>query len=475
MSRTHAKYCIFYSLVVLCFLQLTANAQSYRISVELPALRDSQLLVASYYFGSVYVKDTLHLDANGRALFTGNEPLPEGIYQLYLNPEKQYDFLVGSDQHFRIALPSGTNQLLLEGAVESEKFQSYIDYLTGQKEKLRTWTARERQLAQQPDSQKVIRAEISELDTQVKAFQNNEAQKNKDNLYGKILLVNKKTELTDAEIPAAWQVSDSLKWVYQYNYRKTHYWDNFDLGDLAMWHTPFVKEKLNEYFNRVVLQSPDSVLPEAVRLIETYRNNPELFQNLTSYLANNAIQSKIMGMENVFVALAERYYLSGQATWADKKTLDNIRTEVAFRKYNLVGNQAPDLVLENENGEYQSLYQSPTPYTLIAFWEPDCSHCKKEIPLLYDEIFENSKPSQLSIYAIYTMTDKKEWIDFIAEHQLNGWINAWDPNQLSDMKILYGVRTTPSLFLIDKNKHIIAKQLDVPGMKQFLQSCGALK
>lgn len=475
MNPMRVKYWSCCSLVVLCLLRLPASAQSYQISVELPALRDSQLLVASYYFGSVFVKDTLQLDKNGRAVFSGTEPLPQGIYQLYLNPEKQFDFLVGTDQHFSITLPPGTEQPTIKGADEPEKFQQYINYLAAQKEKLRSLNSRMHALEQQADSQKIIQTEIRLLDSQVKAFQQNETQNNKNNLYGKLLLANEKPVINEAEIPEAWQANDSLKWVYRYNYQKKHYWDHFDLNNPAMWRTPFVKEKLNEYINRVLLQTPDSVLPEAVRLIENQRNNPELFQNLTSFLTNNAIQSKIMGMENVFVDLARRYYLSGQATWADQKTLDNIRTEVAFREHNLVGNKAPELVLEDETGEFRSLYQSPTPYTLLVFWEPACGHCKKEIPALYTQIFEPSKPSQLTIYAIYTMTDKKEWTAFIAEHQLNGWVNAWDPNQLSGMKIHYGLRTTPSFFLIDKNKKIIAKQLDIAGLKQFLQSRGVLK
>ena len=93
----------------------------------------------------------------------------------------------------------------------------------------------------------------------------------------------------------------------------------------------------------------------------------------------------------------------------------------------------------------------------------------------YDELFLKASPSQLSVYAVYTMTDKKEWTDFINEHGLSGWQNLWDPKQISEMKALYGIRTTPSFFLLDKDKKIIAKQLDVAGLRHFLKVKGVIE
>lgn len=466
MPKRLSTFC---SLILTFILPAVGNAQAYQINIDIPAYRDSQLLVAGYYFGSLFVQDTLQLNPSGHAVFQGAKPLDEGIYQLHLNNNTSFDFLVGPDQKFNISVPETSQKTEVKGAVESEKFQAYINYLARQKNKFRELSAKEQRLNQKSDSLQKVKNEIQKLDQEVKKFRFQEGTKNKDNFYGQVLLAGHQVELNDSQIPPADQASDSLKWVYEYNFRKNHYWDYFDLGNIGLWHTPFVKERLTEYFNSVLLQTPDSVLPEAIRIIEKYRNNPELFQNLTSFLTNNSIQSKIMGMENVFVALAERYYLSGQATWADEKTMENIGREVALRKNNLVGNIAPELLLEDANGEFHSLHQSPTPYTLLAFWEPDCSHCKHEIPKMYDDIFLKAKPSELSVYAVYTMTDKKEWTDFTEANELNGWENLWDPKQISDMKLLYGVRTTPSLFLLDKDKKIVAKQLDVPGMKRLLK------
>jgi thiol-disulfide isomerase/thioredoxin/regulator of replication initiation timing len=465
----------FCSLFLGCLLPGITGAQPVHISLNFPAYRDSQLIVGSYYFGSLYAKDTLRLDQQGTATFTQNERLAEGIYQLYFNANKHYDFLVGNDQQFSIALSPAENQPSISGADETRQFQQYINDLAVLKARFTALSEAQRRVKDQPDSLARIKAEIRQLGENKQQYQLEEGLKNRDNLYGKVLLATRREEIDPEQIPLPYRENDSLRWVYEYNFHKQHYWDYFDLGDPAMWHTPFVKDRLNNYFNKVLLQTPDSVLPEAINLIERYRNNPELFRNLTSYLANNSIRSKIMGMENVFVALAKRYYLSGQASWADEKTMKNIRYEVAMRQNNLLGNKAPELLLEDADGEFHSLYESPTPYTILVFWEPGCIHCQQEIPELYNALFLNARPSQLSVYAVYTMTDKKEWTQFITENELTGWQNLWDPQQISDMKTRYGLRTTPSFFLLGPDKKIIAKQLDIAGLRHFLKLKGVMK
>jgi len=176
-----------------------------------------------------------------------------------------------------------------------------------------------------------------------------------------------------------------------------------------------------------------------------------------------------MGIENVFVDIAEKYYLTGRAFWASDETLKNIRQEVYFRKNNLIGAMAKELLLEDETGEYQSLYQQSTPFTLLIFWEPNCGHCKKQVPEFFDEVFLKTNPSKITVMAICTQDNKEEWLGFINEHELNGWINVWDPNRVSNFQVNYNVRTTPMVYLLDQNKKIIAKKLSVSGTKKILE------
>ncbi|TAN14763.1 MAG: hypothetical protein EPN37_11300 [Chitinophagaceae bacterium] len=51
---------------------------------------------------------------------------------------------------------------------------------------------------------------------------------------------------------------------------------------------------------------------------------------------------------------------------------------------------------------------------------------------------------------------------------MEDWVNAWDPDNSTNYRRLYDVYMTPVVYLLDKNKRILAKQLDVQQMNDFL-------
>ena len=65
--------------------------------------------------------------------------------------------------------------------------------------------------------------------------------------------------------------------------------------------------------------------------------------------------------------------------------------------------------------------------------------------------------------------DKKEWGDFIEKQGLENWINAWDPYNQSGFRLFYDIRSTPSIYLLDRGKKIIAKRIDVETLEKVLE------
>ncbi|HKJ41422.1 MAG TPA: thioredoxin-like domain-containing protein [Sunxiuqinia sp.] len=450
------KYTKSFNLLLTGLLAVfVAHARPCRIKIDFPTNKNDTILLTHYFNGKIYLDDTLKTDRSGKTIYNSQKALPQGIYQLYFNETKQIDFLVGQDQTFTIRLKDFHVQIT--GAKESKKFQNYVQFLAAKKEK-----------ARKLGKKMINKTALKQLNNDVQQYLQQEAKKSAGTFYGKFVASNLRIQPDASHIPNSIAKNDSLLWVYKHNYTKRHYWDHFDLNDIRMWRTPIINSRLNDYFNNVLIQLPDSVLPVAIRLIESSRKYPEVFENLVSYLLNNSVKSAYISMENVFVALAKKYYLSGDAFWATKKTMDKIREEVKFRENNLVGLPAKELFLEDSTGTYHSLYQQPTPFTVVVFWDPECGHCKKQIPQLYNDVFLNTDPSQLMVMAVYTQGDKKEWLKFIDEHGLDGWINVWDPNQISNFRVNYDVRTTPMIYLLDKDKKIIAKNLSIKTMKNLL-------
>ncbi|MBI3234364.1 MAG: TlpA family protein disulfide reductase, partial [Bacteroidetes bacterium] len=114
-----------------------------------------------------------------------------------------------------------------------------------------------------------------------------------------------------------------------------------------------------------------------------------------------------------------------------------------------------------------NLYDVKAPYTVLMFWDPDCSHCKAEMPKI-EELYKKYKDSGLVVYAVCVEQEYDKWINFIREKNLN-WINVIDIYNISEFRKSYDISSTPVIFLLDKDKKIIAKKLNGQSLEQLLE------
>jgi (p)ppGpp synthase/HD superfamily hydrolase len=90
------------------------------------------------------------------------------------------------------------------------------------------------------------------------------------------------------------------------------------------------------------------------------------------------------------------------------------------------------------------------------------------------------KASGMKIFAVARETDgtKNDWLNFIHEHGLRDWTNVYYSKAADKARIdsgipsysqLYDVQTFPTLYLLDKDKRIVAKKLTWEQMDEVLQ------
>ena len=219
-------------------------------------------------------------------------------------------------------------------------------------------------------------------------------------------------------------------------------------------------------FTKIVMKVPDSIIVEADRIIEKSKANKDVFRYVVVYLLNYYETTKIMGMDKVFVSIAEKYYLTGEAYWADSTMLAKFEERVRKLKPTLIGEIAHDIKMPTNTGEYVTLHQVNATYTILVFWEPDCGHCKKVVPKIY-KISKKFKDKGVKAFAVYTQADKEEWLKFINEHGLD-WLNVYDPYHLSHYRNFYDIYSTPVIYLLNEKKEIVAKRLDVEQIEKLL-------
>lgn len=442
-----------------------------RIELKMKGIRDTTIYLANYFGNKILRVDSIRINHNGTGIFTRPKALNEGLYLFYLNDKNYFEFLVGSDQKFSVEADfAKSSQNKYSGSEETEAFHQYQLFLTRQKASQAALQTRLNAVSGNADSVKIIQEKLSSLNNVMENYWNEGSARYKGTFLADFYRSMMIPVANDPVLPPLAKNPDSLKWAYKYNYLSNHYWDNFNFARAGLIRTPIFQEKLDTYFKKIILQIPDSLINRMIYVTDKSRQNDEVYHYVLLYLLNEANQSQIMGLDKAFVVLSDKYILNDTKSWLDTTTFRKIRERTAALKPNLIGNLAPELKLPDSEDNYYSLRQTNAKFTLLYFWEPDCSHCQKTTPLLNNDLFQKLKGNGVQVYAVLTQNNKEKWMKAIREYKIQEWTNVWDPMYTSDFRRLYDVTSTPIIYILDKNKRIIAKRLDVDSSIKFLNA-----
>ncbi len=124
-----------------------------------------------------------------------------------------------------------------------------------------------------------------------------------------------------------------------------------------------------------------------------------------------------------------------------------------------IGAMAPELAFKDPDGNVRKLSDLKGKIVLIDFWASWCGPCRRENPNVRN-IYAKYHDQGFEIYSVSLDRDAANWKKAIADDGL-----VW-PNHVSDLKqwqsegaAIYGVRSIPSTFLLDREGRIVAKDL----------------
>lgn len=443
---------------------------NHEIKITVNGLRDSSVYLAYHFGDKQYIKDTAKLDSRGYGVFAGPETLPQGIYMIVLPGKQYFEFLASDDQIFSVTCNYNDyiNTLKFSGSEENSAFIDYQKKWSTMQRQAQAMGKRLQASRQNPDSVKILTAKQKSQEESMKAYLRDVVEKNGNNLLSVLVKSMLPVEIPEFSIPAGTHNPDSVSWVRRYNYNKDHFFDNIDLTDERILRTPILYARLQTFFSNVVIQYPDSVMKEIDKIIKKCEPDKKVFQFVSVFLFNHFRESEIMGHDAVMVKLADDIYLSGKADWTTKEFRDDLAKQVELLRNNLIGMTGKDLVMDSYSGRHVALHDIEKDFTVLYFWEPNCGHCNVATPKLRD-YYEKARNEGVEIFAVCTTSDKKEWAEYIEKNKLI-WINGWDPERKSFFDYYYNVQSTPMVYILDRNKKIIAKKLAVEDVPSFIEN-----
>lgn len=463
-------------IILVTIFSLATYAQKYEIKVKINGVRDTVLYLGHHFGEKKLVVDTTTIDSKGYAVFTGDKELHKGIY-LCVMPSKgmtYFEFLVGDSKKFSIETDTANfvENMKIKGCKENIVFNQYQREMIETQSKRAIMIKEYESLKDNPDEQEVVADKLNDLNKERVAYMNELVKQNPNTFFSAVLLSMKEVDIPESPKDTE---GNELDPQFSYKFFKEHYWDYIDFSERGLLRTPIFEGKLDYYFDKMVVPTADSMMPEARTIIrKSYEGGDTLmFQYTASHLLHYFESSKIMGYDAVFVDIAEEWYLSGKAHWADSTFMVKLLERVNKITPTKLGNIATDLVrMQTVDDRFISLHQVDADYTVLVFYEPHCGHCKKEVPGLMDHYRDSLKAMNVKIFALYTQYDKEEWKTFLDEKNLyeDGWYNVWDgPYPHSAFRDFYDIYSTPVVYILDRNKKIIGKRIGVESIKSLLE------
>jgi thiol-disulfide isomerase/thioredoxin len=462
------------ALLTALLLSLTAaiaeGQPGHSITIKSGAAGEIKIRLAYHVGNQQYVKDSLTTDKTGAGRFYGSEKLNPGVYMIVLPDNRFFEFLVGDDQHFDVRFDTGNpvESLSFSGSEENSRFVAYQRKWKTLQEDAMKISSRLNGMQQGSPEAAAVRKELTEQEARMKQYLRETADANKGTLLGAIARSVIPVETISPDVPPGTHNPDSVGRMLSYLHYKDHFFDNTDFSEPGLIRSPVLGGKLEQFFRQVVIQMPDSINKESDRLLEKSSADPDVFQYVAVWLMNRYASSEIMGHDAVVVHLADRVYLAGKAPWASEEYITDLKKRIDRLRPNLIGVKATELLMNSFSGHYVSLYDVEAEFTILYFWEPDCGHCKEATPAL-KEFYEKNKASGIEVFAVCTQHDKEKWEKYIVDNGLT-WINGWDPQRMSRFDYFYNVESTPMIYILDRNKKIIAKRLGVENIGSFIEA-----
>lgn len=458
-------------LLLICGSSAVAQP-GYKIDFKIKGWKDTTVFLGHYYGEQTYIKDTAKVSGVGAFSFEGSRTLPQGVYFLVLDKSKIFDFVVSYDQRFDMETSSEDyiRNMKVAGDEDNKLFFENMTFNMERHKEAEPFikVLQDTTIAKDSPAKKAAQESFSKVNEKVLAYQNDVIVKYPTTLTARIFKTTKQIVIPDPPKKA----DGSIDSAFQFRYYREHFFDYFDVSDEALIRMPrpLYQEKLKEYLSKLFVPDPDTITKAINKLAEKAKKNQETYKYLVWNCLVNYQSPEIMGLDRVYVNLYDKYYASGEMDfWISDAIKKNLKDYAEKLRGSMVGDQGRNLMMQDQNLQPKSLYDIKKKYTFIFFYDPDCGHCREETPKLVEFYNKNKVKFDLEVFAVTIDTSMQKMKDFIKEFKTAGWVNVNGPRSYQGLYTKsYYAEQTPTLYILDNKKKIIAKKPPIDKLEEFL-------
>jgi hypothetical protein len=446
---------------IFILLPLLSLKAQFQVIIKAKGVADSVAFFrASIFDDKNYIpKDTIRFK-NGIASIKNPKSVIGGIYFLYFPANKQKLSFVAKNKD-NIILNIDGNDYIKNTTINGLENQYFLQYQQLEKSLTHFDSAYAKEIASGRKFGQIQKAAYFKVKTDsLTAFRSNVLQKLKPNdvLYIHFDALNK----LDASVPNK----------KNFEARKT-FINQFDLNTPRLFFTPNIKNILVEYFSYYPLQA-DSMIKGVDTVMSKVMCTNKAYSFVFDYVAKLMKNREIQNNTEGYTYFIKKYVKEGKCAFLEPKQKDQLLQELAQLQTQQLKDTCVNIAMPDTADVKRDLHQFAKNYnyTVVIFFDPNCDHCKTEVPKMDSTInvLEQQLLVKIGKFAICNApgSSKNDWFDFINKyHLVNNYTHVLLGNDLPIRKA-YDAFTNPLFYLIDRDAILLAKKTSPNNLRKEL-------
>ncbi len=447
-------------LFVVVFMSGIAFGQTYHIRGTVPGMSNTDVFLLQDFADSQRMVDTTKTDISGTFDFIMKPDMPVGMYRILTPTGNMFNVIYNHENvDFVSTGLRGGDMIQVKKSIENLIYYKYLHVKTNNEMRINILRPVLDYYPQNDTFYTVLRNQVEKLQNQVASVTYNLIKDNPGTLAAHFIAMDEPVKI-DLNIPLS----------EQNNELKKTYFSHVDFNDTLLLRTHLFTSKLVGYLSLYQNQkmSKKEMEKAFVAPVDTILKKAQVNEKMYLFCLNYLVKGfEDFGFENLLQHIALHQHL-------DAFPGNSLQKQAILHKLHLItelaiGKTAPDFTTRTLKGKRIQLSKVKAGHTLLVFWASWCPHCTAALPKL-EKYYDPAHPEKLQIIAISVDKSKRPVIKEIKKEGYT-WINiaeqkGWD----SPIAEKYGVSSTPTFFLLNRDKKIVAKPDEVDKLIKLLQN-----
>ncbi|PLX14850.1 MAG: hypothetical protein C0598_00480 [Marinilabiliales bacterium] len=447
-------------IVIILFGCIAATYSQHTINGSINGLKNTKVYLLQVKGQSKSTLDTAFCNNEGSFTFNLNQDLPVGMYTINTGTNQNIE-LIYNNENIRF-VSSGNSAEDNVQIVESIENLIWYDYLYTKGFNQYKMEVIEQLLMSYPPGDKYY--EYTE--NYYQNLQTNISSRSKELITNNPNTLASRYIKVDMPVFAPYGLSENDKQKYLIE----HHFDNTDFSDTLLLRSNILSSKVIKYLS--LYQSPSytkqTLEDELIVAIDSVLNYAIVEQKTYEWLVDFLLKGfEAIGFERGLNHIAEQNKLSELCVNTDRK--QSLERRMEMIKKLAIGKKSPDFTTKDISGDEINLYNINSEKTILIFWASWCPHCTEVLPVL-KEYYERESREKLEVIAVSIDEYESDLMNYLKDNPYE-WINiaefkGWD----GPTAVKYDVHATPTIFVLDKDKNIVAKPTNKAGIKKVLDN-----